>query len=666
MRTIHRFFPILLYLSLLASVPLTAQTDTGTVVVTATKHEIDLRRVSTTATVVTAEQIKRRGYRNVVDVLRNELSFDIAQSGGPGGLSYPQIRGLTGKYIVVLIDGVRVNDPADANGGAGTIFSHLTTGDIARIEVIRGAMSPLYGSNAATGVINIITRKGSGDGQLELAYEGGSLASHRVDFGYSVAQAGWAIRADQNITDTEGVIEGEKYRNLTTSVKFGYASGSLFEWETLLRYTHMEQNFAEFNENFGGSPWTIQLPDPNQKNDFDYTTIGTRIGHSIFDNWRQELNFGFGRRNRQTVDPDDGLLGRMTAPYDGFTLDYMNFYDTGQSVPVYDLPFGPADYSFTGTNVDIDYRHTVTYESEKANSILTTGFEYLYRDYEQNGTQGELTRNVGNVAGYIHNQLLLAEDALSVNTGLRVDEHQESGGSTTGSAGFAYDWRRIGLVLRANIGSAYRAPSIYELYTASPYVVGNPGLNPEESTSWEFGFEKYSWEGKFKLTAATWHTEITDAIIFETDPSTYITTYVNADEARSDGVEVSITTALRPDWLVGLNYTYTDSRKYVKADDSWSRMIQVPYNKFNLNLTWLYRDCSLSVDCYWVDDTRLRWNNIDRLDSYFKLDLTARAPLGEHLEFSFRVRNMLDEDYWESYGMLEPGVAVFGGLSLKY
>ena len=667
MRTIRYRLSLSVLLTLFCFASLGAQTDAGTVVVSAAKHETSLRSVSTTATVVTAEQIEQRGYRNVAQILRNELSIDIAQSGGPGGLSYPQVRGLPGKYLVVLIDGIRVNDPSDANGGVGTIFSHLTTGDIERIEVIRGAKSSLYGSNAATGVINIITRKGRGDGELKLSYEGGSLSSHRVDFGYSIEQAGWSLRADQNITGTDGVIDGEEYRNFTTSVKLGYDNGGTFEWETLVRHANTEQKYAELHENYFGPAWTFQIEDPNQQNNFDYTTIGTKVGHAIFDNWRQELNFGFSHRDRKTADPDDGQLGTMPAPYDGYTENYADYFDKGQPVPVFDeASYGTKAYEFTGTNIDVDYRHTATFSGPSADDILTAGFEYLYRDYDQSGDLGVLSQNVGNVAGYMHNQLLLLENALSINAGLRFDEHQQAGNSTNGSIGAAYDLRRIGLVLRANYGSAFRAPAVYELFASTLYTVGNPDLKPEKIKTLEFGFEKYSWEGKFRLLASTWHSNAEDAIVsVSIDPSIFLSSYENADKAVSDGVEMGVIAAPLPNWQFGFNYTYTDSRRFA-VDNTSKRMVQVPYNKFNLNATWLYKGATVSVDGYWVDGSRLRWNLTDKIDSYFRLDLTARTPITKKIDLSLRVRNLLDEDYNESYGMKEAGLCVYGGLTFRY
>ncbi|MFH1071102.1 MAG: TonB-dependent receptor [Candidatus Glassbacteria bacterium] len=665
MKSAPRFLLFPLFLLITGrTAPAQQPADIGTVVVSAAKHETSLRSVSTTATVITRNDMLEHGYRTADEALRSVVSFDIAQQGGPGGLSFPQMRGLPGKYLVVMIDGVRVNDPTDPNGGVGTLFSHLTTDDIERIEVIRGPQSPLYGSNAATGVINIITAAGSGNGEFKVSYEGGSLASHRLNFGYRIEEGPWSLRADQNITDTDGVIDLESYRNLTTSVKLGYRKPGTVEWESLVRYAKSSQNYAELIENYGGKLYAFQLPDPNQKNDFDYLTVGSRVRHRINSFWQHELNFGVSDRNRRTVDRNDGQLGSVPAPYDNFTLDFMSYYNLGQTVPVFDTPWGESDYTFEGRQYDFDYRHILSAATETASDIFTTGFEYIYQDYRQSGTEGPLARNIGMVGFYLHNQTLLLQDALSLNSGFRYDDHQQTGGHSTGMFGASYDMKEIGLVLRGNLGSAFRSPSIYELFLDAPYGTGNPDLSPETSFTWEFGIEKYASDCRIRLMAAAWHTRVDNAIIWQTDPLTYTGTYFNADKAESRGLEAGLGLKPHPNWKFGVNYTYTDSRK--KSGGLWSRNVQLPYNKVNLNAAFLYRSCSLSLDGYWVDGSRLRWNGLDRADSYFKLDLTGLFPVCENFTLTFRARNLLDEDYVEEIGYREPGRTVFGGIELRY
>ncbi|MFC1614443.1 TonB-dependent receptor plug domain-containing protein [Gemmatimonadota bacterium] len=666
------FFPILCFI-LSVALPATAQQpepeETPTILVTATKNQASIHSLSTSATVITREDIQRKGHMNVAEALRDIVGFDIVHSGGPGSISYPQMRGTVGKFTVVLIDGVRVNDPADANGGVGSIFSHLTTADIERIEVVRGSQSPLYGSSAAAGVINIITRTGGKDSELRVSYEGGALNSNRTNFGYSLVRNGFKFRADQGITATDGIIHRETYRNYTTSVKVGYESTGKFDWETLVRFTRMKSNFAEFKENYdhdyGGEYWSAQLADPNQQNKFDYTIIGNRFRHQITNSWHHELNFGVNVRDRNTIDPNDGNLGTMTAPYDNFSLDWINFYNTGEPVPVPDTPYNPEgrDYSYTGINYDLDYRHTFMLSGDNVSDILTTGFEYLYQDYDQKGSYGVLSENIYTASVYAHNQVLFLEDALSLNTGIRFDSQDETDASTTGMFGMAYDVREAGLILRANLGSAFRAPSMFELYSTS----GNLNLGPEKSLSYEFGVEKYTMQKKLRMSIGYWFTEIDDMINFVvTDPVMGKGNYLNYDKAKTKGLEAQVQVIPHRNWRIGLNYTYTDSRKKNGGEEHWSRNVQLPYNKLNLNLTYARKRASVSVDGYWVDDSRLRWNGIDRMGSYLKLDLAGRVPLHKSFTVTLRLLNLLDEDYFEGMGYKEAGIGAHAGVEMNY
>jgi len=637
--------------------------DLGTIVVSATKHESSIRNLSTTVTVITAEELQRKGHKTVVEALRDIVSFDISQTGAPGGLSSPQMRGLTGKHMVVMIDGVRVNDPTDANGGVGTLFSHLSTVDIERIEVIRGPQSPLYGSNAGSGVINIITRRGSGKGSMNFSYEGGSLNSHRVSSGFSIERSGLSVNAVHEYSYNEGNLESVRFRNQTSSFKLAYDYKDILTVENLVRYNRVEYNFADFRETFFGPLWTAQLPDPNQELEIDYMVIGNRLTHHVNANWQQELRLGVSWRDRKTLDVNDSLLGYVRSPWDGFTLDWVNFYNQGDKVPVLDEGDGKP-YGYKGIFYDLDYRHTFLLSGERFSDVLSLGFEYQFQDYNQWGKYGSLNKNLGTSSVYLHNQALFLDDALSINAGARYDQHQEAGGSTTGLFGVAWDINRAGLILRANVGSSFRAPSVFELFNSD---FGNTDLEPETSLSYEFGLEKYMPDNKFRLMLSTWHTKVNDAIVWVmTDPSLFTGHYLNFNKAESDGLEALLELRPHPDWKVGFNYTYTDSRKYDASLGKWSRNVQIPYNKFNLNLTYLYRGATLSLDGYWVDGNRLRWNGVEKMESYFKLDFTARLPLGGPAVGTLRIRNLLDADYVEAVGYREAGINAFGGIELHF
>ncbi len=662
-RLFHRLLQFCLLPVLLPAILAAQESEQiGTVVVTATKHETSLSHVSTSATVITAEELQRRGHRTVDEALRAAVGFDIAQLGGPGGISYPQLRGLPGKFMVVMIDGVRMNDPADANGGVGTLFSHLTVEDIERIEIIRGPQSSLYGSNAAAGVINIITRRGQGDPALSFSYEGGSLNSHRLTGGQEFSAGGFAFRADQSLSYSEGNVALERFRGQTAGARAGYSLNGVLDWESTVRYTRAERNYADLRETYSGPLWTAEVPDPNQRLEVDYLTVGNSLQHRLSDIWSHELKVGIGWRDRHNLDTDDGLLGEVTSPWDGFTLDWASFYDRGQAVPVLDDGDSRA-YGYTGTSYDFDYRHTLVLGGSSIGDILSTGFEYQLSDYGQWGKYGTLSRDLGTVSGYLHNQLLLLGEALSLNAGLRYDQHEQAQGAATGQLGAAWDIRPLGLIARANYGSAFRAPSAYELFNPD---YGNTALDPETSLGYEFGLEKYTPGRTLRVAASLWHMELEDAIVWVlTDPNLFLGHYLNYDRAESDGIEALVELRPTADLILDLNYTYTDSRRFDVGQGLWSRQVQLPYNKWNLSLTWLHRGASFTLDSYLVDGNRLRWNGVDRMDSYFKLDFNTRVPVSRHALLTLRLENLTDEKYSEEVGYHEKGLAAYAGIVLK-
>ena len=662
-RRIFSLIAAVCLISSLAVSPVFPDDNTPTVVVTATRHATDISNVSTFTTVIDSHEIQLRGHDNTAEALRDIAGFDISQTGGPGGISAPQIRGLTGKWMLILIDGVRMNDPADANNAVGTILSHLSTADIERIEVVRGPQSPLYGTNAAAGVINIITKKGRGDGNFRFKYEGGSLNSHRVDGSYSVNKNGFGFQATQSYTYTEGNVDLEYYRNNTTSIKGSY-SNEILDWTSSVRYTNMERNFGEFVENYSGDAYGYEFADPNQVNNYDYMTIGNTLTHKINDFWSQTASFGVGWRDRQTRDIDDGILGVFPSPYDGFSLDWITFYDKGTPVPVLDNMYSAYAYGYKGTNYDADYRHNLAWSGDNYSDILTAGITYLGQNYEQWGDYGSLEKDLSTISIYAHNQALLSDEALAINTGVRLDDQQETDANFSAMAGISYDIRNLGLLLRANVGSSFRTPSIYEVYEPQ---YGNLDLEPETALSYEFGLEKYSTDKSCKIGINYFHNRIEDMILWKmVDPATYSYSYINVDEAESKGIEATIAIYPYDNLSVSVNYTYTDSRVFDQSLDVWSRQVQVPYNKLNLNLTYSNARGSISLDSYFVDDSRLRWNKVNRMDSYTKIDITGRLNVNDTLTGIIKLRNILDEDYYETWGQKETGLAAYGGLELNF
>jgi vitamin B12 transporter len=213
-----------------------SETQTGEnvpeIVVTATRLETPVDEVSGTILVISAEEIEEKQARTVADALRGLPGIDLISQGGPGKTSSVLLRGGDTRFTLVMVDGIEVNDPS--NPERTFDFAHMTTGDIDRIEVLFGPQSTLYGSDAIGGVINIITKKGTGQPRLVAEVETGSFETYRE---YAAIRGGsdnvsYSLSA-QNV-DTEGIsaaseadgnTEKDGYENLTLAGSLGLELG---------------------------------------------------------------------------------------------------------------------------------------------------------------------------------------------------------------------------------------------------------------------------------------------------------------------------------------------------------------------------------------------------------------------------------------------------------
>ncbi|MDD2337110.1 MAG: TonB-dependent receptor plug domain-containing protein [Geobacteraceae bacterium] len=213
------------------------------IVVTANRNEAALDEIGSSISVITREEIDRSKKPFVLDLLRTVPALDVVQSGGPGGLTSVSIRGAASEYTLVLLDGVRMNDPSTP--GASYDFANLTTDNIERIEVLRGPQSTLYGSDAMGGVINIITRQGTGKPSGFVSAEGGSFGTATEKAAISGGTELLRYSLGLSREDTSGFSSaGEKYGNHETdgfhstsiSTRLGVTPSRIFDVDCIVRY----------------------------------------------------------------------------------------------------------------------------------------------------------------------------------------------------------------------------------------------------------------------------------------------------------------------------------------------------------------------------------------------------------------------------------------------
>src|ERR1700728_284363 len=245
--------------------------NTAPTVVSPTGIVTPTNQVASSVTVITAQDIATEQYRSVPDALNTVPGLNVVQSGGPGGQTSVFMRGTNSNHTKVLVDGVDVSDPR-----SGTFdFAHLLTYDVSQIEVLRGAQSGLYGSDAIGGVISIITQKGEGPARLTAMNEAGSFGNLNQGVGVSGSQENFNYAfnvshvhaSDVPVTPLQLLPPGQQaignnYDNMTYSTKTGVNLSDSLTWNSVLRYTESTLLFT--GNNTPNADFTVFFPDAQQ------------------------------------------------------------------------------------------------------------------------------------------------------------------------------------------------------------------------------------------------------------------------------------------------------------------------------------------------------------------------------------------------------------------
>jgi vitamin B12 transporter len=557
--------------------PLAAQQPRDTVrldpiVVTAARLPTPLASTASAVTVITGDELRSRGVGTVAEALRGVPGMDVVETGPFGGTTSLFLRGGESDYVRVLVDGVPLNTP-----GGSIDLATLTTADVARIEIVRGPASVLYGSDAVTGVVQVFTRSGRGALEWQAAAQGGSFGSRSWDArvasggdraGFSL---GWSRFADDGI-----YAFNNGYRN-------DVVGGSL----TLLPDARTSARVsARFTDDV-----------------YHYPTDGS--GNVVYRNQYQT--------GRQVVASLDA--GRFVTPRVEARLLLAGTEGTGR---VDQEPNTPGDtlgfYAFRSfdrlsrrsadarVNLHAAQGAVVTAgavletEAERGNSLSLSQF---------GPSAGGMTVSRWNRATYV--QVLTDPDRrLALTAGLRAERNQAFGRFLTYRAGLAYRLRAT--KLRATLGTAFKEPSFFENY-ATGYVTGNPDLKPERATSWDAGVERELLGGRL-VVAATWFAQrFRNLIQFTFAPPTPTSpNYYNVAAADASGLELEARVAPARALSLVAQYTYTRTAAADSGFDGASfaegrRLLRRPTHAGCVAATGrLGARGSASLSAYWVGD----------------------------------------------------------------
>ncbi|MEW6067680.1 MAG: TonB-dependent receptor [Nitrospirota bacterium] len=579
------------------------------VVVTASKIEEPSEETISGVIVITGEDIKKMNLQFVTDVLRRIPDLNLVQNGGAGRNASVFLRGGDSTHTLVMIDGVKVKSTTTGSFD----FSGITVDDIERIEIVKGPQSTLYGSEAMSGVINIITKKGKDKLKVDSSFEAGSYGTYKPSASASGIYKIFDYRLTGTYFYTDGIsaakegTEEDSYENLSLSGKFGFKISDSSDIEFSGRFYNDKSELDSYGTD-----------DLNYTQDGSHYIISGKGRIYTWDKWEQIL--------------------MLSTVYDS-------------------LKYKDPDTSWNNTEINtsmntIDWQHNF-YVSDIY--IPTIGAEYRE---EKGESEGVYDKSVDNKAIYLNNKLKVFEDALVLNAGMRRDEHEYVGGETTYKLGALYAFKPADLQVRAVYATGFRSPTFNELFYTDPSgSSGNPDLKPEKSNSWEIGLDKNLIKDRLSVFITYFDQKYKDLIQWvEIAEWTYQSQ--NVQEAEVKGIETGITLNAGEGIDIKTAYTYLDT----EDKETGNMLPRRPRDKFNISLCMLRSDFSFDISYTYVgkryDDTE----NTEELSPYNLVNLSGSYNLSKNLSVFGRIENLLDEDYEEAEGYGTYGFSVFGGV----
>ncbi len=613
--------PLLLLAASGAAIP---AEDEMVIVITATGNETPLLETAPSTTVITRDEIERRQYQTVAEALRQVPGVHVASNGGTGQPTSLFIRGTNSNHVLVMIDGVKINDTTTPNGAFD--FSNLMTDAIERIEVVRGPQSTLYGSDAIGGVINIITRKGSTaggpiSGSIELAGGSHNTFKQAATIYGGNRKATYMLSLANIDTDGETVsapdyqfspVDDDGYHNttLTASTEFHPVENLKFE---------LSGQFIDSHTEFDASADESLIPETDLQSWFIHTAAEARL---LDGQWSSRLLFNRSSSTRDTL-------------YDFFGLPSSTYFDSKRN--------------------EAEWRNDFYFLD---NHTLTAGFKWEQEKAMASSDFSASDHQATTRSFYLQDQFTFF-DNLFGTIGVRHDEHTGFGGETTWRIAPVYLIEQSNTRIKASYGTAFNAPSLFQLYDE---FSGNPDLEAEKSRGTEIGFEQQFLNNNLSLGATLFYNKLDNLIDFNNTTFKYF----NVPDVTTKGVESFASYRFNDAFNVRLDYTWMDTE-----DSEGEPLLRRPKNEASLTLNYdPVERISLSGIMHYVgnrDDTIRGVYPTTRtmLGSYTTIDLAGSYQLNDRWLLEGKIINLTDKEYQPVHGYAGTGFGAFIGIKVK-
>jgi vitamin B12 transporter len=604
-----------------------------TIVVTATRSPQPLEVTGTSMSVITANDIAEQQIDFVSDVLQQTTSLTAVRNGGPGQNAQVLLRGAEAGQTLVLVDGVRINDPSATTGFA--LLGDVLANGIDRVEVLRGPQSTLYGSDAIGGVVNIITARG-GETALHAEVEGGSFDTLRLNAAANGTYQAFEFGAAANFYTTNSIsaadsrngnLEADGYHHFGATGNVRWNIDDTVSVDGRVYYTKARDSFD------GYAPPTYSFADTHQWGTNELLAAYGGINASLFDGrLTNRLAVTHSDSDRRTFDPT------LTPAED--------FYGKG----------GATRLEYQGV-FQLNPANQITFGAEDERTTLTT--QSIYDAGPIRGSD-----RIDGIYGQWQSGIV---EGVTLTGGVRYDHDREFGDHT--SFKLAAAWQATDTTtLRANIGDGFKAPSLYQLF--SPYSNPVGSLKAETATGWEAGIDQEL--GTWRASLTYFERRTANQIDFfscfgVTSPACDARAmqggyYFNVNRSRARGVEAEVAGNITETLKVSVNYTNLTDADLLTG----LQLARRPHDSANGIVTWQALDVlSVGAGVAYVGSRFDDAFHFTRLNETVHIKLFAAYALGDEVELFGRVENLGDNRAEPVAGYGAPGRAFYAGIRAK-
>ncbi|MGM4923708.1 TonB-dependent receptor plug domain-containing protein [Tardiphaga sp. 804_B3_N1_9] len=624
------------------------------IVVTADRAPEQLNRTGSSISVVSGETIATSNPGSLVDALRTVPGLDISENGGPGGTANVRLRGGNTGQTLVMIDGIRVNDPTAASGDFE--FAMFTPSAMERIEVLKGPQSALYGSDAMGGVINIITKKGSGPAQVNVRTEAGSYGTVMTQGSLTGTNGPWSYAFTGGGQHSNGFsrygyripalearfpnLENDSFDRVGGSARIGYDAGEGIRLESGIVHSFTRAAYDAASGTY---------PDTGSSTDRLLQTVYGRVG---IDSFGGVLTHNITVSNTHTERSFNELSYPLSMrPPPGATARILDYWGNSLGAEYQaTLKLGAFGSLIYGAKTQSETAQTFTTGILPTPTAMTST---LAKRQDTNSVFALWSVPIG--------------ERLNITLGGRVDDVVDVARFETWRATAAYNITETGTKFHASAGTGAKAPTLFQLYSQAN---GTPSLSPETNFGYDAGIDQSLFNGRVVVSVTGFATDYSNLINFVSfTPSACAADqktgcYNNVARAETSGLEVGANVDVIPG-LMKFNAAYT----YLHAQDLGNDTVLArrPKNfaRFALTITptdkWMIEPRVTTVSKRFSSA-----NQVGQVDAYTRIDLYTEYKIDANWKVFARGENILNEHYQEVLNFGTTGPAAYAGFNATW